>query len=80
MSLIIIGARVILACRDVEKGNRAKKSIIAHCEHENSNGDEEIIVKHLDLSSMRSVRQCAQELLKEEEYIHILVNNAGKSN
>lgn len=71
------GARVILACNDTENAICAKKSIMALCENENDTGSGEIIIKYLDLSSMKSVRQCAQQLIQEEEFIHILVNNAG---
>lgn len=53
---------------------------MALCEQENCSDTGEIVVRHLDLSSMMSVRQCAQQLAKEEDYIHILVNNAGKNN
>jgi short-subunit dehydrogenase len=35
-------------------------------------------VVKLDLASLASVRQCAQDLLRTERQIHILVNNAGK--
>ncbi|KAG8298059.1 hypothetical protein J6590_023310 [Homalodisca vitripennis] len=37
----------------------------------------EVSVVCLDLSSLQSVRDCASQLLSEEETIHILVNNAG---
>ena len=37
----------------------------------------EIIVKHLDLSSLQSVRTFAYEVVNEVPYIDILINNAG---
>jgi short-subunit dehydrogenase len=37
-----------------------------------------LVVVKLDLASLASVRQCAQDLLRTETQIHILVNNAGK--
>jgi NAD(P)-dependent dehydrogenase (short-subunit alcohol dehydrogenase family) len=37
-----------------------------------------IIVKRLDLSSLVSVRRCANEILREVGAIHVLINNAGK--
>ena len=35
------------------------------------------MVESCDLSSLNSVRQCAQRLSESEEKIDILVNNAG---
>jgi len=37
----------------------------------------ELVVYHLDLCSLKSVRECAKNLLKNESAIHILINNAG---
>jgi len=36
-----------------------------------------VVVRHLDLASLRSVRQFASEILKNEPRLDILVNNAG---
>jgi len=41
-------------------------------------GAGQLVVMKLDLASLASVRQCAQDLLRTEKQIHILVNNAGK--
>jgi NAD(P)-dependent dehydrogenase (short-subunit alcohol dehydrogenase family) len=41
-------------------------------------GAGQLVVVKLDLASLASVRQCAQQLLRSEKHIHILVNNAGK--
>ncbi len=35
-------------------------------------------VEHLDLASLKSVRECAQRLLEKEDKIDILINNAGE--
>lgn len=34
-------------------------------------------LKHIDFASLKNVRKCAEEILKEEKCIHILLNNAG---
>ncbi|CAH0406107.1 unnamed protein product [Chilo suppressalis] len=68
------GARVIIACRDVKKGDAAKKVI------ENSITDSrkgEIVVEKLDLSSLSSIREFVKRILENEKHINILVNNAG---
>lgn len=37
----------------------------------------ELVIYSLDLSSLKSVKDCARNLLMKETAIHILVNNAG---
>jgi NAD(P)-dependent dehydrogenase (short-subunit alcohol dehydrogenase family) len=56
------GAHVIVACRDVSKGERAVASMPGHVE-----------VRHLDLADLASVRACAAGL----DEVAVLVNNAG---
>lgn len=65
------GARVILACRNLEKGERARKLIIEETDNEN------VVLKRMDLSSLKSVQNFANDINKNEERLDILVNNAG---
>lgn len=60
------GATVILAVRDVEKGQRAAARMT---------GD--VRVRPLDLTSLDSVRSAASDLRNEHERIDLLINNAG---
>ncbi|XP_012529659.2 retinol dehydrogenase 11 isoform X1 [Monomorium pharaonis] len=76
------GARVILACRNMEKTNKAVEDIknnppsrLTKDEYKNNVG--ELAIYFLDLSSLKSVRECAKNLLTNEAAIHILINNAG---
>lgn len=71
------GARVILACRDTEKAEQAVEFIKQECANLKPDQLGELKIVHLDLSSLSSVRKCAEEILKEEKHIHILINNAG---
>ena len=64
-----------MACRDMGKAEEAAKSIRSTVEGVEGAGTVEVV--SLNLGSFASVRQCAQELLKKEEKIHLLVNNAG---
>ncbi|XP_023947949.1 retinol dehydrogenase 11 [Bicyclus anynana] len=68
------GARVILACRDITKTEKAKEDILKemNAEHKGS-----VAVEKLDLSSLKSVRECALRILANEPKINILINNAG---
>ncbi|XP_074051130.1 retinol dehydrogenase 14 [Macrotis lagotis] len=77
------GARVILACRDRGRAERAAAEILREQALERAGagaGAEpagELVVKELDLASLRSVRAFCQEVLQEEPALHVLVNNAG---
>jgi len=66
-------ARVLLACRSMEKAKKVAEEI------RSSTGNANIIVKHLELCSFESVRKCAQEVLDTEDKLHVLINNAGMS-
>lgn len=68
------GARVILACRNLQKAEEAKNKILK----ELSDGGD-VVVRHLDLSSMWSVRQFARETYEQESRLDILINNAAVS-
>ena len=65
------GARVILACRSIQKAEDAAREIRTRT------GNEEVVVRHLDLSSLASVRQFAQDINQSEQRLDILINNAG---
>ncbi|MBJ7355730.1 MAG: SDR family NAD(P)-dependent oxidoreductase [Nocardioides sp.] len=65
------GARVVLACRDLEKGRAAVSRIAA------THPGAELHLVHLDLSSLRSVRAAAEEIRETWPAIDLLVDNAG---
>ncbi|XP_029378203.1 retinol dehydrogenase 13-like [Echeneis naucrates] len=65
------GARVILACRDMDRANKAAEDV-----RKKSRSDT-VIVKKLDLASLQSVRQLAMDVLASEERLDVLINNAG---
>jgi len=76
------GARVILACRDMEKANEAVEDIknnpssrIEKDGYKNNAG--ELMIYFLDLCSFKSVKDFAKNLLTNEAAIHVLINNAG---
>ncbi|XP_071647760.1 retinol dehydrogenase 12-like [Temnothorax longispinosus] len=76
------GARVILACRNMEKTNEAVEDIKSNPpswmrkdEYKNNVG--ELAIYFLDLRSFKNVKDCAKNLLTNEAAIHILINNAG---
>lgn len=70
-----IGARVVMACRDVQKAEETAAEIRAGLA--DTAGAGQVVVRRLDLAHLQSVRECAREILETEPKIHILVNNAG---
>ena len=70
-ALALKHAQVILACRDIEKGNTARDQV------HHSVPDALIEVVRLDLASMDSIRQFAGAFKANHDQLHILVNNAG---
>ncbi|XP_065887759.1 retinol dehydrogenase 13-like [Dysidea avara] len=64
-------AKVILACRDVERGKQAEKEI------KRASKSDEVSFKQVDLASFASIKKFAAEILEEESRIDILINNAG---
>ncbi|KAM4664085.1 retinol dehydrogenase 12 [Discoglossus pictus] len=65
------GARVILACRDIAKGEGAA------CEIRASTGNDQVVVRKLDLANTKSIREFAENIHRDEKKIQILINNAG---
>ncbi|XP_033504021.1 retinol dehydrogenase 14b [Epinephelus lanceolatus] len=71
--LLKLHARVIMACRDRRSAEEAAKDIQRQAGPEQG----EVVIKHLDLASLRSVRTFCEEIREEESKIDVLVNNAG---
>ncbi|XP_033822892.1 retinol dehydrogenase 11 [Periophthalmus magnuspinnatus] len=67
------GARVILACRSLERGRAARDQIQVQT------GNHQVLLRILDLASLHSIREFAQKIHEEEPELHLLVNNAGVS-
>ncbi|XP_017061497.1 retinol dehydrogenase 12 isoform X2 [Drosophila ficusphila] len=65
------GATVYMACRDKEKGERARQEIVK------KTGNSKVFSRECDLSSMDSIRKFVEDFKKEQRELHILINNAG---
>ena len=65
--------RVIMACRNLEKAEKAKAEIAA------ATGNEHVEVMQLDTSSLASVRGFAGKLRDAGVTVDVLINNAGIS-
>jgi NAD(P)-dependent dehydrogenase (short-subunit alcohol dehydrogenase family) len=68
------GARVILACRSMEKGERAVKRIVKEVP------EAQLDLQQLDLASLASIRDFSQRFHSTYSSIDMLINNAGVMN
>ena len=70
---LCVGARVILACRNMNKGHRAIQQLCAETRCEEKN----IRLMECDLCSFESIRHFAELYNREEERLDVLICNAG---
>ncbi|KAL8207852.1 hypothetical protein R6Q57_007264, partial [Mikania cordata] len=66
------GARLVIPARNLKAANDMKNRIITDF------GDSQIIILHLDLSSLKSVRRFVSDFEALNLPLNILINNAGK--
>ncbi|XP_040023654.2 retinol dehydrogenase 12, like [Gasterosteus aculeatus] len=65
------GAKVIMACRDMERGQAAAKEVIE------ISGSQNVVCMKLDLADSKSIREFAEAINQGEPKLNILINNAG---
>uniref|UniRef100_A0A3Q3FW11 Si:dkey-23o4.6 n=1 Tax=Labrus bergylta TaxID=56723 RepID=A0A3Q3FW11_9LABR len=65
------GARVVMACRDLIRAEQAAEEIRL------ATGNGNVVIRHLDLASVYSVKQFAKDFIDSEDRLDILINNAG---
>ncbi|MGE0388002.1 MAG: oxidoreductase [Gammaproteobacteria bacterium] len=70
-ALAAAGARVIMTARNAERGAAALAQVRAQVP------GAEVELVDLDLTSLASVRACAQAVLARHDRLHLLINNAG---
>lgn len=66
-----LGAKVYMACRSLDSANQVRDEIIKET------GNQNIFIKHLDLASVDSIINFAEQFKKEESKLDVLINNAG---
>lgn len=71
LALYEAGAHVVLACRDLNNAERAIARIKGH------KGTGTLEAALLDLSSLKSVKQFAQDFLQKHQKLDLIINNAG---
>ena len=65
------GAKVIMACRNLQLADEAADDIRSR------DKDANLVTRLLDLSSLQSIRDFADRMIKEEPRLDVLVNNAA---
>src|SRR6185295_10178194 len=71
IGLAKLGATVVIACRNKERGMQA----VADIKKESNNQNVDLLL--MDLASQKSVRAAAQEFKSRYKQLHVLINNAG---
>ncbi|KAF8570407.1 hypothetical protein P879_05225 [Paragonimus westermani] len=79
------GARVIMACRDLNKAELARRQLLKRFagspesdkQHSVRVTETQLTCEELDLESPASIRAFASRMRKQEQVVHILVNNAA---
>ncbi|CAH0395592.1 unnamed protein product [Bemisia tabaci] len=67
-----------MACIDIAEAERTAEEIREEIRVSHPSGKTgELVVKKLDLTSLESIRSCAEDIKRTERQIHILINNAG---
>ncbi len=65
------GARILMACRSLQRGNQAKEDILKALPHA------QLEVIDLDLADLESLRPAAEMLRSSLDRLDLLINNAG---
>ncbi|MFC1979819.1 SDR family oxidoreductase [Chloroflexota bacterium] len=65
------GATIVMACRDIAKGNSVCENI------KQESGNNQIEVMELDLASLTSIREFAKRFCQRYQQLNVLINNAG---
>jgi NAD(P)-dependent dehydrogenase (short-subunit alcohol dehydrogenase family) len=68
------GDRVVMACRDLERSERARKEVMA------ASGSDRVELMRLDVSSFASVREFCAAFRERHPVLDVLVHNAGYFN
>jgi NAD(P)-dependent dehydrogenase (short-subunit alcohol dehydrogenase family) len=71
MGLAKMGAVVVMACRDRDRGEAALREI------KSGSGSDSVELMLVDLASQESIRQFAADYKRAHDQLHVLVNNAA---
>lgn len=69
--LAVTGARIVMACRNLEKAEPVREALMRET------GNDGISVMHIDLASLASIRAFGRTFAATHSRLDILINNAG---
>ncbi|MDR5672798.1 oxidoreductase [Halalkaliarchaeum sp. AArc-GB] len=75
--LVRKGARVVMACRSLDRGEAAAKAVRASIRNTGETNAGDVVVRRLDLADLESVTSFPKRLELDDYPIDVLVNNAG---
>ena len=73
LQLAELGTEVILACRDVKKGNQVAAEITRRA------GSKNVVLMEVDTSSQKSIHEFTREFRRRYRRLDVLINNAAVS-
>ena len=71
LGLALMGATVVIVCRDRVRGEEAQREI------QMKSGNDAVDLLLADLSSQQSIRQLVDTFRQRYTHLHVLINNAG---
>jgi len=71
LGLAVLGAQVIMVCRNKETGETARREIVEQT------GNDSVDLLIADLSSRDAIKQLVKEFKLKYQKLHVLINNAG---
>jgi NAD(P)-dependent dehydrogenase (short-subunit alcohol dehydrogenase family) len=77
MQLAALGAEVILACRDLNKGKETALEITRNASSSTNDQVANPIVMQIDTSNQESIREFAREFCEKFLHLDVLINNAA---
>jgi NAD(P)-dependent dehydrogenase (short-subunit alcohol dehydrogenase family) len=71
LQLAMMGAEIVLACRDIQRGKETAEEIARRT------GSKNCVVMYSDTSNQKSIHEFAQQFRKTYSRLDVLINNAG---
>jgi NAD(P)-dependent dehydrogenase (short-subunit alcohol dehydrogenase family) len=71
LQLAMMGAEIVLACRDIQRGRETAEEIARRT------GSKNCVVMCIDTSNQKSIHEFAQQFRKAYSRLDVLINNAG---
>ncbi len=71
VQLAMMGAEIVLACRDIHRGKETADEIVR------LTGAKNCVVMHIDTSNRESIHEFARQFRKKYTRLDVLINNAG---